>query len=47
MGTSCAIVGGYVAQEIIKSISANESPLKNYFFYDVISGNNQIESIGA
>jgi len=29
----CAIVGGIVAQEIIKAVSHKDQPLNNYFFY--------------
>ncbi|EDV28670.1 uncharacterized protein TRIADDRAFT_51819 [Trichoplax adhaerens] len=30
----CAIVGGILAQDVIKALSAREAPVNNFFFYD-------------
>jgi len=34
----CAIVGGIVAQEIVRAICRNEEPLKNFFTYNALDG---------
>ena len=42
----CAIVGGVVAQEIIKAISNKDAPHNNYFFYNPIESCGVVETIG-
>ncbi|KAI1300550.1 SUMO-activating enzyme subunit 1 [Mortierella claussenii] len=39
----CAIVGGFLAQDILKTLSGKDAPLLNYFLYNGIEGNNQFE----
>ncbi|KAF9173730.1 SUMO-activating enzyme subunit 1 [Mortierella sp. AD010] len=34
----CAIVGGFLAQDILKALSGKDSPLLNYFLYNGIEG---------
>ncbi|KAG2186389.1 hypothetical protein INT43_002827 [Umbelopsis isabellina] len=41
----CAIVGGILAQEIIKVLSGKELPVQNWFLYDGISGSGLIHHI--
>ncbi|CAO3690429.1 unnamed protein product [Umbelopsis vinacea] len=41
----CAIVGGILAQEIIKVLSGKELPIQNWFFYDGIAGSGLIHHI--
>ncbi len=38
----CAILGGFLAQEILKVISANETPIINFFGYDADEAHGQI-----
>ena len=42
----CAIVGGVMAQEIIKAISNKDAPHNNYFFYNPIESCGVVETIG-
>jgi len=42
----CAIVGGVVAQEIIKAISNKDAPHNNYFFYNPMESCGVVETIG-
>merc|ERR1712029_1116895 len=42
----CAIVGGVLAQEIIKAISNKDAPHNNYFFYNPIESCGVVETIG-
>lgn len=42
----CAIVGGVVAQEIIKAISNKDAPHNNYFFYNPLESCGVVETIG-
>lgn len=42
----CAIVGGVLAQEIIKAVSHNEAPLNNMFFFDPNNFSGKIECVG-
>jgi len=42
----CALVGGIVAQEIIKLISGNDAPLQNIFLYDGFDGEGVVEYLG-
>ena len=41
----CALVGGILAQEIIKVISAKDEPIKNFFIYDGFSTTGKAELI--
>lgn len=34
----CAIVGGFLAQDILKTLSGKDAPLLNYFLYNGIEG---------
>ncbi|KAK8477102.1 hypothetical protein V6N13_061248 [Hibiscus sabdariffa] len=43
----CAIVGGILGQEVIKAISGNGVPLKNFFFFDAMDGKGLIEDISV
>jgi ubiquitin-like 1-activating enzyme E1 A len=42
----CAIVGGVLAQDIIRAVSAKDTPIRNFFLFDGIHCNGTIESIG-
>jgi len=42
----CAIVGGVMAQEMIKAISNKDAPHNNYFFYNPIESCGVVETIG-
>ena len=42
----CAIVGGVLAQDVIRAVSAKDTPIRNFFLFDGISCNGVIESIG-
>lgn len=33
-----AIVGGILAQDILRTLSANELPIQNWFYFDGLSG---------
>jgi hypothetical protein len=41
-----AIVGGVLAQEIIKVISHKEAPHRNFFFYNPTDSSGIVESVG-
>jgi ubiquitin-like 1-activating enzyme E1 A len=41
----CAIVGGILAQEVIKAVSGKGDPLKNFFYYDGEDGKGVMEDI--
>ncbi|KAI4387992.1 hypothetical protein MLD38_000371 [Melastoma candidum] len=43
----CAIVGGFLGQEVIKGISGKGDPLKNFFFFDASDGKGVIEDISS
>ncbi|KAL4278201.1 hypothetical protein GQ457_03G016540 [Hibiscus cannabinus] len=43
----CAIVGGILGQEVIKAMSGNGVPLKNFFFFDAMDGKGLIEDISG
>ena len=34
----CAIVGGFLAQDILKTLSGKDAPLLNYFMYNGLEG---------
>lgn len=42
----CAIVGGVLAQEIIKAVSHKDPPHKNFFFFTTLDGAGVVECIG-
>jgi len=42
----CAVVGGVVAQEIIKAISNKDAPHNNFFFYNPVESCGVVETIG-
>jgi ubiquitin-like 1-activating enzyme E1 A len=42
----CAIVGGVLAQEVIKAISNKDSPHNNFFFYNPVDSCGVVETIG-
>ncbi|CAN8325828.1 unnamed protein product [Cochlearia groenlandica] len=42
---ACAIVGGILAQEVIKVVSGKGDPLKNFFYFDAEDGKGVIEDI--
>uniref|UniRef100_I1R0C6 THIF-type NAD/FAD binding fold domain-containing protein n=2 Tax=Oryza glaberrima TaxID=4538 RepID=I1R0C6_ORYGL len=41
----CAILGGILGQEVIKSISGKGDPIKNFFYYDAADGKGIAEDI--
>ncbi|XP_044354471.1 uncharacterized protein [Triticum aestivum] len=41
----CAILGGILGQEVIKSISCKGDPIKNFFYYDAADGKGIMEDI--
>ncbi|TVU16687.1 hypothetical protein EJB05_40262 [Eragrostis curvula] len=43
----CAILGGILGQEVIKSISCKGDPIKNFFYFDAADGKGVIEDIPA
>ncbi|KAJ7957224.1 SUMO-activating enzyme subunit 1B [Quillaja saponaria] len=43
----CAVVGGILGQEVIKSISGKRDLLKNFFFFDALDGKGIIEDIAS
>jgi len=42
----CAIVGGVLAQEVIKTISNKDAPHNNFFFYNPVQSCGVVETIG-
>lgn len=42
----CAIVGGVIAQEVIKAVSHKEVPINNLFLLDPYTYNGKEESVG-
>ncbi|ESQ54820.1 hypothetical protein EUTSA_v10025730mg [Eutrema salsugineum] len=42
---ACAIVGGILAQEVIKAVSGKGDPLKNFFYFDAQDGKGVMEDI--
>ncbi|PAN42527.1 hypothetical protein PAHAL_8G163000 [Panicum hallii] len=41
----CAILGGILGQEVIKSISCKGDPIKNFFYFDAADGKGVMEDI--
>lgn len=42
----CAIIGGVVGQDIIRSITGQDPPIKNFFLFDGLTFTGIVESIG-
>jgi len=42
----CAILGGFIAQEVVKSISHKDLPVNNFFLYHGLEGSGTVEKIG-
>ena len=43
----CAVVGGVLAQEVIKAVSQKDKPLNNFFLFDGYSSEGVVETIAA
>ncbi|KAJ8950495.1 hypothetical protein NQ318_015239, partial [Aromia moschata] len=43
----CAVVGGVIAQEVIKAVSHKEVPINNIFLFDPITYDGKEETVGA
>lgn len=41
----CPIVGGVMAQEVVKAVSGKDSPHNNFFFYDGVATSGVVENI--
>ncbi|KAJ0972524.1 hypothetical protein J5N97_020483 [Dioscorea zingiberensis] len=41
----CAVLGGFLGQEVIKALSGKGDPLKNFFYFDTADGKGVIEDI--
>ncbi|OBS71844.1 hypothetical protein A6R68_13580 [Neotoma lepida] len=41
----CAVVGGILAQEIVKALSQQDPPHNNFFFFDGMKGNGIVECL--
>nr|KAF6407958.1 SUMO1 activating enzyme subunit 1 [Molossus molossus] len=46
MAPVCAVVGGILAQEIVKALSQRDPPHNNFFFFDGMKGNGIVECLG-
>ncbi|ELK23996.1 SUMO-activating enzyme subunit 1 [Myotis davidii] len=46
MAPVCAVVGGVLAQEIVKALSQRDPPHNNFFFFDGMKGNGIVECLG-
>ncbi|XP_071065452.1 SUMO-activating enzyme subunit 1 isoform X2 [Dasypus novemcinctus] len=46
MASVCAVVGGILAQEIVKALSQRDPPHNNFFFFDGMKGNGIVECLG-
>ncbi|KFO26273.1 SUMO-activating enzyme subunit 1 [Fukomys damarensis] len=46
MAPVCAVVGGILAQEIVKALSQRDPPHNNFFFFDGMKGNGTVECLG-
>ncbi|KAL0650751.1 hypothetical protein Bca4012_093442 [Brassica carinata] len=44
---ACAIVGGILAQEVIKAVSGKGDPVKNFFYYDAQDGKGKSSCAGS
>ena len=43
----CAVVGGVLAQEVIKAVSQKDKPLNNFFLFDGYNSEGVVETIAA
>lgn len=43
----CAIVGGVIAQEIIKAVSQKDAPLNNFFFYNGVNDDGMVNKMSS
>lgn len=43
----CAVLGGVIAQEVIKAVSRKEVPINNIFLFDPITYDGKEESVGV
>lgn len=41
----CAVVGGFLAQDILKVLAAKDKPTHNFFFYDAMEGYGLVETV--
>nr|XP_033790596.1 SUMO-activating enzyme subunit 1 [Geotrypetes seraphini] len=46
MAPVCAVVGGVLAQEIVKALSQRDPPHNNFFFFDGIKGSGIVDCMG-
>ncbi|XP_029335112.1 SUMO-activating enzyme subunit 1 [Mus caroli] len=46
MAPVCAVVGGILAQEIVKALSQRDPPHNNFFFFDGMKGSGIVECLG-
>ncbi|XP_043454516.1 SUMO-activating enzyme subunit 1 isoform X3 [Prionailurus bengalensis] len=46
MAPVCAVIGGILAQEIVKALSQRDPPHNNFFFFDGMKGNGIVECLG-
>ncbi|XP_064623200.1 SUMO-activating enzyme subunit 1-like [Lineus longissimus] len=46
LSAACAVVGGLMAQEIIKAVSQKDAPLNNFFLFDGREGCGIVEHLG-
>ncbi|GMH38448.1 hypothetical protein BSKO_06332 [Bryopsis sp. KO-2023] len=42
-----AVIGGVLANEIVKAIGGNSEPLRNFFFYSILDGKGVAECVGV
>ncbi|XP_048837220.1 SUMO-activating enzyme subunit 1 [Brienomyrus brachyistius] len=47
MAPVCAVVGGVLAQEIVKALSQRDAPHRNFFFFDGSKGSGVVDYFGA
>ncbi|XP_023667860.1 SUMO-activating enzyme subunit 1 [Paramormyrops kingsleyae] len=47
MAPVCAVVGGVLAQEIVKALSQRDPPHRNFFFFDGSKGSGVVDYFGA
>lgn len=43
----CAVLGGVIAQEVIKAVSGKEVPINNVFLFDPITYDGKEETVGV
>ncbi|XP_075463131.1 SUMO-activating enzyme subunit 1 isoform X2 [Ascaphus truei] len=46
MAPVCAVVGGVLAQEVVKALSQRDTPHNNFFFFDGIKSNGIVDCLG-